>query len=209
MANYCYNRISISGPTETVEAIHQAMLTAPMTTTQQIAVGWSDAWNLSLIELVNARHDDNCDLQSHPTLQGLDAVHPFNSQVSLSFTGSTATILIECHTKWNPFYELFDALAWFYPALTIHVWGEEFGSSGAWRFQWVDGEKTECDRAELLNARSAPGGKDGYMIVLRWKNSGAIERHYVDEPKSEMLRVHLLGVAPGEFDPEDTIIVHM
>lgn len=206
MANYCYNNITISGPTETVEAIHQAMVNAPANTAEQIAVGWSDPWNVSLIELVNARHDDGCDVEGHPTLEGLDAVHPFDSEFSLSRAGSTSTIHIECHTKWNPFHDLFEALACFYPALTIEVWGEEFGSAGAWRFRWVDGEHTECDSAELLNARPAPKGEDGYMIVLRWKDSGVIERRYVDEPKSEMLRVHLLGVARGEFDPEGTLI---
>ena len=207
MANYCYNHITISGPLETVQTVYAAMLNAPQRTARERAEGWSDRWNESLFELAIAEHADTCDVEGHPSLD-TDEAHPYNSEFSLHRTGSTGTIQIECHTKWRPFHNLFVALAHFIPALTIEVWGEEFGAEGAWRLRWEEGEHTHCDTAELLNARPAPKGKDGYLLVLRWSETGVIERRYIEEPKSEMLRRHLLGVAPGEFDPEGTIIIY-
>lgn len=210
MANYCYNEITITGPSESVHALHTALLSTRKLTETEVAQGRADTWVDGVGEVIRKRHHSECCDEEHMEYEEAvgDEVVPFHSVITREDDGDVSTIRITCHTKWVPFHDLFDSLAHFYPEFTIELWGEEFGRAGAWKRGWEDGEHVECDTAELLTVLHDPS-ETGFVLVLKWEEAGTIETRFINEPKSEILRVWLLGVPEGEFDPEGTIIVQL
>ncbi|MEV8220226.1 hypothetical protein AB0O65_10750 [Microbacterium sp. NPDC077391] len=170
MANWCFNSLSIAGPSDILRNAHKRFSEAAM-------IGGADGWASVVYDMADeARlcHADEVDRYPFNTVMNYEANHD-----------GQATLEMTYDTKWwlDPLF--MTVLSAVFSSCSVELYAEEFSSEGAVRYSWRNGELVSSEES-VENVHSSCDS-DWNDAVL-W-DDGRWEVDYIETPPHEVFQL--------------------
>lgn len=170
MANWCYNSLSIAGPSDIVRNAHERFSEAAMT-------GDADGWASVVYDMADEAklcHADEVDR------------YPFNTVMNYEANDDgQATLEMTYDTKWwlDPLF--MTVLSAVFSSCSIELYAEEFSSEGAVRYSWRNGELVSSEESVEHVQTSYD---DDWSDAVLWED-GRWEVDYIETSPEEVFQL--------------------